>query len=340
MANQKTKFTVGIFITAGVIIAVLAIIWLGVSRIFERGRYYVTYFEQSVQGLAIDSPVKYRGVPVGRVTHITVAPDSKLIEVVLKVESGQEMGRDVVAQLKMVGITGSMFIELDRIKEGDPDRSPTLNFPSNFPIIASKPGEISELLQGVDEVLQGVDEVLQHIQTLDLAGISDRVKQTLDSINMMIADANMKKISTEVEKSLENINIILDPNRWDGIMSSIELAGQSLNQVMASALSNLDQLETTLVKVDGIVSNNEQDLQLAIKDIRSALDQANRFFNSGAVLVENTGESIYQLQENLLVIGHNISRASHNLNQLLESLEENPSRLLFSKEPVPRVLEE
>ena len=54
MANQKTKFTVGLFITCGVIIAVLAIIWLGVSRIFEKGRYYATYFDESVQGLAID----------------------------------------------------------------------------------------------------------------------------------------------------------------------------------------------------------------------------------------------------------------------------------------------
>ena len=333
MANQKTKFTVGLFITSGVIIAVLAIIWLGVSRIFEKGRYYATYFDESVQGLAIDSPVKYRGVPIGRVTRITVAPDSKLIEVVLKVESGQEIGRDVVAQLSLVGITGSMFIELDRRKKGEPDRSPKLTFPSNYPVIASKPGEISQLLQGVDEVLQ-------HLKTMDLVGISDRVKQTLDSINMMIADANLKKISSEVERSLENINTILDKNRWEGILSSVETAGQSLNQVMANALSNLDRLEATLTKVDGIISDNEPDIRLAVQNLRSALDQANRFFNSGTLLVENTGESVYQLQENLQAVANNISRASQNLNQLIESLQENPSRLLFGKEPVPRVLEE
>ena len=333
MANQKTKFTVGLFITGGVIIAVLAIIWLGVSRIFEKGRLYATYFDESVQGLAIDSPVKYRGVPVGRVVEINVAPDSKLIEVILKVETDQEIGRDVVAQLRLVGITGSMFIELDQLKEGDPDRSPTLDFPSNYPIIASRPGEISELLQGVDEVLQ-------HIQTFDLEGVSDRIKLTLDSTNRMITDAKMEKISTDLGKSLENLNIILDPNRWKGILSSIESAGQFLDQVMAKALSNLDQLQSTLVKVDGIVSENEQSIQLTINDLRAALDQANRFFNSGALLVENTGESIYQLQENLHVMANNISKASENLNQLIESLAENPSRLLFTQEPSPRVLEE
>jgi hypothetical protein len=58
------------------------------------------------------------------------------------------------------------------------------------------------------------------------------------------------------------------------------------------------------------------------------------------LLVENTGESVFQMQENLQAVADNISRASQNLNQLIESLQENPSRLLFGKEPVPRELEE
>jgi ABC-type transporter Mla subunit MlaD len=156
----------------------------------------------------------------------------------------------------------------------------------------------------------------------------------------MITDAKVKKLSADIEKSLENLNIILDPNKWEGILGSIESAGRSLNQVMAKALANLDQLQSTLFKVDGIVSENKQNIQLAISDLRSALDQADRFFSSGALLVENTGESIYQLQANLHVIADNITNASENLNQLIESLTENPSRLLFSQEPVPRVLEE
>lgn len=333
MANQRLKFSVGLFIASGVIIAVTAVIWLGVSRIFEKGHLYATYFDESVQGLGIDSPVKYRGVPVGRVVEITVAPDSRLIEVVLKIEQGVKMGPDIVAQLKMVGITGSMFIELDRRKEGEPDRSPPIDFPSKYPIIASKPGEIGELLQGVDEVLN-------HIKSLDLEGISDRVKQTLDNINQAIAEADIKKISSKVEKSLENINVVLDADRWNGILLSIEEAGQGLQQVMKKANTNLDRLEGTLVKADGIVDANKETIQTAILDLRSALNNANRFFEKGTLLFDHTDDSISQLRENLLVIGHNLSKASDNLNQLLESLTENPSRLLFGKQPAPRVLEE
>lgn len=111
MASLKTKFTVGLFVASGIGIGLLVIVWLGMSRFFEKGQHYAAYFNESVQGLQIDSPVKFRGVSIGRVDSIGVAPDSKLIQVILKIESGQTMDSRIVAQLKSVGITGSKFVE-------------------------------------------------------------------------------------------------------------------------------------------------------------------------------------------------------------------------------------
>ena len=159
MASQRTKFTVGIFISFGIGIAVLAFIWLGMSRFFEKGKFYATYFNESVQGLDVDSAVKYRGVAIGRVMSIDVAPDERLIQVILKIETGQKLTKDIVAQLKSVGITGSMFVELDRKKEGELDQSPKLDFPSEYPIISSKPSTISELMHGIDDVLNQIRQL-------------------------------------------------------------------------------------------------------------------------------------------------------------------------------------
>jgi len=114
VANIKTKLMVGIFVIMGFTIATAAIIWLGMSSYFDKGLRYVAYFDESVQGLDKDSPVKYRGVPIGRVESIKVAPDATLIEVVMKIEEGlkpEEHRGDVVAQLKSIGITGIMFVE-------------------------------------------------------------------------------------------------------------------------------------------------------------------------------------------------------------------------------------
>ena len=118
MASVKTKLAVGLFVVAGFIMVIFAVIWLGMSNYLEKGKFYVAYFDESVQGLDRDSPVKYRGVSIGKVYSIGVAPDANLIEVVLKIETGLKLDKSIVAQLKSVGITGIMFVELEKKRAG------------------------------------------------------------------------------------------------------------------------------------------------------------------------------------------------------------------------------
>ena len=45
---------------------------------------------------------------------IRVAPDKKLVEVVMKIDLSVENARQTYAQLKTAGLTGIVFIDLDR----------------------------------------------------------------------------------------------------------------------------------------------------------------------------------------------------------------------------------
>jgi len=325
MASRRTKFTVGLFVAGGVTFALLAIIWLGMSRFFAEGQFYVAYFNESVQGLNIESPVKYRGVSIGRVQSIGVAPDSKLIEVVLKIESGQDLENDIVAQLKSVGITGSMFVELDRKREDEADRSPPVSFPSEYPIVASKPSEISELVRGIDDVLG-------QIRSMDLKGISSKIKLNLDDINQVIHDADVKGISQDMRFSLSRIARILNNQRWDGIMAQAEEAGQSINNL-------LDKADKGLAHVEGIVTENEKAIGSAINDFQRAMETANTFLEKGASLVSGTHESQAQLRRHMLVIAQNLEQASENLQRLIDLLADHPSQLVFGQPPAPRKVE-
>jgi len=329
MASQKTKFGVGLFLAGGITIGLVAFIWLGMSRYLEKGQYYVTYFNESVQGLDKDSQVKYRGVAIGRVESISVAPDSKLIQVVMKIESGQTLGSDVVAQLRSVGITGSVFVELDQKKEGEPDRSPTLTFPSEYPIVASKPSEITQFLMGVDEILN-------RIKTLDLEGIVEKIKQDLDLIRQAVLDADIKQMSDKAQASLDAINHIVDRQRWDRILASLDKASGALVSFIEQGSGTLTQVESTFAEAEDTILETEVMLKTAVKDLSVALGKANLFLDKGSSLVSGAEGMVFDLRGHLLVTAQNLEKASVNLDRLIEIVAEQPSQLLFAEPPPPR----
>ena len=353
MASQKTKFSVGLFVASGICIIVVAIIWLGMSRYLEKGNFYVTYFDESVQGLKKGAEVKYRGVSVGRVESIGVAPDDKLIQVVMKIETDQTLTTDMVAQLRDVGLTGSMFVELDRKKKGEPSLSPRITFPSEYPIVPSKPSEMQKFLSGIDEVIE-------HIKSLDLRGISDKVKLTLDTVNQavteadikglserfqssfdeidgMIADAQIKEISTRLQSSLDGADRLLNSRRWSEILASIQKAAETLNQVMDLAKGGLTHADNAFVGVERIVVENEGTIRGAIQEILEATKNANELLTRGAKMVDGSDDSIRQLRQELLVSAQNLAQATDNLNRFMEILADQPSQLLLGKPPKPKV---
>lgn len=349
MPSERIKFSVGLFVAGGIVLALLVFIWLGMSRFLEKGQYYVTYLDESVQGLEKDSPVKYRGVTIGRVDKIRVAPDSKLIEILLIIESGQKLDKEIIAHLRTIGITGSMFIELDRKKEGEPDLSPYLTFPSEYPIISSKPSKVRELIRGFDEVLN-------QIRAMDLQGISEKVKRTLDSMNQAIIDTNIKGLSqkadtimakadkslAEVDKTLARVEEVFSENS-----KKIQLAIEDLQMVIKNTNKLLQKgsslaggpMENTLIKVEKIITENEKAINITIKELRAAVANANKLMKEGSVLVTGTDKTLDSFNRHQLVVAQNLEKATENLNRLIEILAQQPSQLLFGGPPTRREIE-
>lgn len=329
MASQRIKFTVGLFVTTGIVLSLVAVIWLGMSRFLEKGKHYVIYFNESVQGLNIDSPVKYRGVSIGRVERIGVAPDSKLIEVVIKIESDMKLGPDMVAQLKPVGITGSMFIEIDRKKRGEPDLTPKINFPTEYPVVASKPSEIRR-------IIQGIDDVIKQIGSIDFEGISKKTNLILDNLNRISTEADIKGISRDIRASLNNIKLILNPKKINRIMDSMARAGESINHLMKMADSRVEQVGGTLNEIEATIRENRKNIRDTVSNISTATKKINEILDSGSHLVKGTETSIQELKGYLIIISRNLDRASQGINQLIETLNTQPLKMLTGEAPSER----
>lgn len=333
MTSVKTKFFVGIFLIMGVTIAVIGIVWLGMSHYLEKGLLYNAYFDESVQGLENDSPVKYRGVSIGRVDRIEVAPDATLIQVILKIEKDLKLEEDMVAQLKSVGITGIMFIEISRKKPDEPYISPPITFPVKYPVLATKPS-------GIKRFTEGVNEVLDRLKTLDLTVISQKINLTLDQIRQTAKDAEIRKISENAQSSLERLEKILDTSKWRQLMDAIQKAGLSFDAFSVNAdktVSNLNKtitnLNKTIVNVNKILQENEIGIQQAVSDVDHVLKRANGLLKDGSGLIRNTDERISNLQHQFTMMLKNIETAVGNLNRFLELIADNPSQLILGGPP-------
>lgn len=332
MASQRQKFLVGLFLASGIGIAVVATILLGMSRFLQKGNNYVTYFNESVQGLDIDSPVKYRGVPVGRVERIEVAPDSKLIKVVLRVDTGQSLERDIVAQLKSVGITGAVFIELDRRKVGEPDRSPPLSFPSEYPIVGSKPSDIRQLFQGIDEVLGKINRI-------DFEGVATGIRDSLGRIEQTVAGIDTKALSRSAEASLEGLRRIVEDERWRTILASLDRASATLTVLLDRGSGTVGAAEKVFSAVEGIVAEKRGTIRSAFDDFGKAVQNANALLEKSQSVVDGTDDTLADVRKDLLYTVQNLARASENLNRLVEALLDQPSRLLLGDAPAPRKID-
>ncbi|HDQ04922.1 MAG TPA: MCE family protein [Deltaproteobacteria bacterium] len=199
MASRTSKFLIGLFVMAGSFIVAVIIIWVGAADFFLKGSTYVTYFDESVQGLQADSAVKYRGVDVGKVRSIRVAPDDRLIEVTMKIDLSSDLQHQTEAQLRTAGITGIVFVELDRIRPDEKSTSPEITFKPSYPVIPSRRSEISRILAGTNEIMES-------IQAIDFEGLSEQLKNTTLAVENFIGGKQTHGVMTNLESTTANID--------------------------------------------------------------------------------------------------------------------------------------
>lgn len=325
MATLKTKFSVGLFLIIGIAVIIVGVIWLGLSNFLERGSLFVAYFNESVQGLDVDSPVKYRGVHIGRVHAIGVAPDGKLIEVVLKIESEISSDGDtdkLVAQLKSVGITGLMFLELEQ-KGNEADNYPPLDFKPAYPVIATRPSEISKLFKGIEDIFT-------MFRSLDVDSISNQLTSILKKANKTIDDARLSELVTEMRTTVKSFQNLAKTERVDRLLASLEKTSGSLDQMAVNANGGITEIRGTVDRLDKIIDNSGGDMKGITADLKASAMEIKHAMATATALLQNTDRQVDTLQRQVSVTLNRIDRATDTLNRFLDRLANQPSQVIFS----------
>ncbi len=329
MTTASTKFTVGLFVLTGITLSVIIIIALGMTKILNRGKIYVTFFDESVQGLGIDSPVKYRGVPIGRVSKIKVAPDSHLIEVIMEMEKDAVIPPDSKAQLSSVGITGSMFVNLDLHPFNEPNLSPKITFTSEYPVIPSVPSNIVR-------IMNNLSDLYQKIQELDIKGISQRITESLDHFTTSLDDMALAELSQDARTTLQSINRLAANPAWENALTAATDAGSAFTTTAKELTVASNRAHKVLDRVDHILLTNESTVNATLHELHHAAVQTTALMNEGSSMIAGSRNNINTMQKHLLITLQNLQETSRTLNQLLDEVKDQPSRLLLGDPPKPR----
>ena len=348
---KTSNFMLGLFVTIGVFLAAAAILWWGASKYFQKGTPYVTYFDESVQGLQVDSSVKYRGVDVGRVEQIRVAPDNKLIAVVMKIELQGDLEKNTVAQLKAAGITGIVFVDLDRRSPEEADLSPKISFPPDYPVIPSRPSQVAQILTSIDAVMEKVKsfdwQAISGKMEKEVQELSSQIRQTARSVENFFQGPATRNILKNVEsatkradESLLRVERILAEGNLERILARTEAVAAGMDRTLARVDKALTEgnIEAALQEGRGVLQEGRSVLQEA-RNTLAALKEEIRSMKMG-----DTTLSIKELAENLdkrtRTIGNEIRTLSKNLQAALEKLEvimekaaDRPSDFIFSGPP-------
>ena len=320
--SEKTKpFWVGIFFVAGTAIALVVVVWLGSSNWFKETHTYVTYFDYTVQGLNLDASVKFRGVQVGRVSEIGVAPDGNLIQVVMEIDPVLDVSDSLRAGLELTGITGLRYIELDLINLEEQTISPKLRFEPPYKVIPSMPG-------GFEEIEQALRDVYDKLMAIDTEGISRRTKILLDSGIRMVDSADslfndegftlwtrkLDNAITHVDSSLGQLDFAYYDERIAASLEEIASGAESFNMLMARLESQAEGMQ-----IDQRMADTFQRIDRLILTSTELVGK----FNYQSAQVMNT------VNTTLLALNETIAE----LNSLIISTEAYPSNVLYAAPP-------
>lgn len=301
--DRDAKYAaVAAFALLAIVAAVAFVLWYsGASERREYVRYEI-YFDGSVSGLDRGSPVRYLGVDIGRVRKLSVdLVNPGRVKVLAEVDSRAPISGATQARLGLLGLTGLLFIDLQKNPNGDP-RHP-LPMGEKYQVIPSRPGDIEAFLSKLPDLLARVAGLAERMDLLLADDNLEAVSETLR--NLQAASRDLPAVTGQAA------SLVVDLRRTSNEVGELAAsmrgaadgAAPQLDATLVAAQSAMEKLGRTADSLERIVAGNE------------------------ATLAQFAGSGVGDLQQ--LVI--DLRGTSDEMRALARSLRDNPSGLLIER---------
>jgi len=244
--EEKVNFAVvGIFVLILGAALIGGVLWLSSSKSYNQVYdIYLTYMSESVSGLNLNAPVRYRGVEIGQVQEITLAPDNiEQVKITLGILHGTPIKVDTVALLQTHGLTGLTFVELS----GGTHDKPALQAAKGekYPVIQSGPSLITRLDTSVTALLGNLNRTSQNINALLDEDNRKAIKNSLKDLELL--SHMLASRQTDIDTSLKNTARFTSelPDLAQRIRHSTEGFDHMNNELAQAAASTRATMDST-----------------------------------------------------------------------------------------------
>lgn len=315
--EPKVNYTVvGLFVVLLGAILLGIVLWL--SKGDYRGTYdrYYAYMRESVSGLSVNSPVKYRGVEVGRVKEIVLSPENpEEVRLTLDIARGTPVMEDTLAVLDIQGLTGLAIVNL----AGGSRTSSSLTAKAGepYPVIKSGPSLLYRLDTAISRLL--ADQPLTGLLTT-LTSLAQDARGLVNEENRAALKQTLADLATVTH------TVAAHKDRVD---QGISHAAQSLEHLAKLTQTMNEQLPPLIERVGRIAGA----LEAASKEMARTSSAVGRVVNEAKPNVEQFSRRT--LAETGLLVSE-LRQLTASLQRLAGQLEREPNALIFGKSPEPR----
>lgn len=323
MSKKASPTLIGAFVVGGIVLAVIVTTLFGGREFFRPKNYVVMFFEGSVNGLNVGSPVMFRGVKVGTVTDIRMVLDTESLEIkipvvaeidpkalsrsspeqeLVVVPAGALVSKGLRAQLEMQSLlTGQLYIELDF----QPDKPLRLvGEVADYPEIPTIPTPIQELGRKLEAI--NLEQVLT-----DASAAIKGLNKLVNSPDLHAAFPTFNDALKDYARVARNLNAQIEP------------LSRSAENTLAQTRSTLTSLRETIQDSSAVLAQAEQ----TVKKIGGAADRASSLIADTGEVVSADSRLLYDLSNTL----QELANAARAVRGLADALERQPDALLRGK---------
>ena len=305
MPQKRVQMRVGLFSLLALGLLTVGIVRLAGGPVFSTGDEYTLYFQGSVTGLSVGAPVVFRGVPLGKVTHISLMTtehdDALTILVRIELEKGsirrsgsaeglvdtarddmltRMVHRGLRARITTTNyVTGQARVELDLLP-ASPARYHSTDGSREIPTLASP-----------------FEEFARALSRIDVERIAHNLAHALASFDKLISSEDLYGTLVGLKRLVDDTTVLT-----------------------ASAGKILQRLEPAADRMPGI----SHDMVTTLDSVSKAADRVDKFFLDTGRLMSPNAATVRELQNAL----KELTEAARAIRSLANNLERNPESLL------------